>query len=85
MTETWGILMTALRSLKDRNKAASVMRLYFNDECPRIGSGWRSVEIKVGNKWVYFTYPPTGAKAKLKLSDAMEIITKAMILIERSS
>lgn len=77
--------MTPIKKLRENIEAASVMRLYFNDECPRIGSGWRSVEIKVGNKWVYFTYPPTGAKAKLKLSDAMEIITKAMILIERSS
>lgn len=30
------------------------MRVYFHDEGqPKIGSGWRLVEVKKGYKWVY--------------------------------
>lgn len=30
------------------------MEVYFADECPRIGSGRRVVEVQIGRKWVRF-------------------------------
>lgn len=30
------------------------MRVYFFDECARIGSGWRIVQVLEGHKWVRF-------------------------------
>lgn len=32
----------------------NVQRMYvhFNNECQRIGSGWRIVDVEVGRKWV---------------------------------
>jgi hypothetical protein len=58
------------------------MRLFFEDEAPRIGSGWRTVEVKVGRKWVRFTDTASNAKARLALKDAFPIILGS---IERSS
>lgn len=44
------------------------VRLYFEDECPRIGAGWRTVYVKTGRKWIYFRDPTTGARAKIAKS-----------------
>ena len=30
------------------------MRVYFENECPRIGSGWRIVQVLEGRKWTRF-------------------------------
>jgi hypothetical protein len=29
--------------------------IYFTDDAPRVGSGWRRVDVKVGRKWVHLT------------------------------
>ena len=29
--------------------------IYFQDEAPRIGSGWRKVTVKKGRKWVHLS------------------------------
>ena len=55
-------------------KSASSMRIYFEDEAPRIGSGWRTVDIKVGHKWVYFTDNVTDVRVRKALKDAIPII-----------
>lgn len=52
----------------------AVMHLYFEDECPRIGCGWRHVSVKVGRKWVYFTYPPNGGTRVKVRKDVAEKI-----------
>ena len=35
-----------------KNGHRGKVRLYLHDECPRIGSGWRWLNICVGSKWV---------------------------------
>lgn len=59
---------------KDIIDTKSPMRLYFEDEAPRIGSGWRTVEVKVGRKWVRFADTASDAKARLPLDKAFPII-----------
>lgn len=44
------------------------VNLHLGDELPRIGSGFRCLEVFVGRKWVHIKYPPTGVKAKIRLS-----------------
>jgi hypothetical protein len=31
---------------------AQRMKIYFEDEAPRIGCGWRIVSVQIGRKWV---------------------------------
>lgn len=50
------------------------MCLYFEDECPRIKSGWRVVNVKIGHKWVHFTDTANGNKGKLPLEIGMKIV-----------
>lgn len=69
-------------SEKETIEAASPMRLFFEDEAPRIGSGWRTVEVKVGRKWVFFTDTSNGNRVRLPVTEALPIITGS---IERSS
>lgn len=59
---------------KDLIHAASPMRIFFEDEAPRIGSGSRKVHIKVGNKWVRFTDVVTGVTVRKPLKEAIPII-----------
>lgn len=41
------------------------MRVYFKDEAPRIGSGWRRVEVvREGSKWVTVRYAPKPPRRK---------------------
>ena len=42
-------------------------RIYFEDEAPRIGSGWRVVMARTGRKWVRI-FGPTG-RARLSKAD----------------
>lgn len=53
---------------------ASPMRIFFEDEAPSIGSGWRKVKVKVGRKWVVFTDTASDSRARLPLKDAFPII-----------
>jgi hypothetical protein len=45
------------------------MRLYFEDEAPRIGCGWRTVEVTIGYKWVKVKDVANGNRAKFTLKD----------------
>ena len=63
-------------------QTASNKRVFFEDEAPRIGSGWRSVHIKVGHKWVFFTDTVTKARVRKPIKEATAIILGS---IERSS
>lgn len=29
------------------------LRIFLQDECPRIGCGWRTVTVAIGRKWVH--------------------------------
>lgn len=50
------------------------MRIYLEDECPRIGSGWRTVEIKMGRKWAHLIDTANGHRARLPKDEAERII-----------
>jgi hypothetical protein len=67
-----------LRSSKDDIEAASPMRLYFDDDCPRLGSGMRYCDIKIGLKWVHITDRANGTKARLSMRQALPIIDGSM-------
>jgi len=50
--------------------------IYFKDEAPRIGSGWRKVTVKKGRKWVHLF----GKDAKKKLlMRQWKVMERAMI------
>lgn len=51
-----------------------VMRIYFEDEAPRIGCGSRTVSVKIGRKWVYFTDTVNGNRQRLPKEQAESII-----------
>lgn len=71
-----------MRLTKDTIEKESRMRLFFEDECPRIGSGWRTIDIKVGRKWITFQDSANGTKAKMAMDEAFPIINGS---IRRSS
>jgi len=43
-------------------------RIYFEDEAPRIGMGWRTVAVKVGRKWLHLTCAASGRTQRLPVS-----------------
>lgn len=53
--------------------------IYFQDECPRIGAGWRVVNVREGDKWAYLS-TDTGRKARIKIDlwDKLEEGTERM-------
>ena len=53
------------------------IRIYLEDEAPRIGSGWRTVSVKIGRKWTYITDTATKRRARLKRVDADKILKHA--------
>lgn len=40
--------------------------VYFEDEAPSIGSGWRLIEAQIGYKWVYVKELNAKRRSKLK-------------------
>lgn len=46
--------------------AEHTVTIYFEDECPRIGAGWRTVTVKEGRKWAYLT-TASGRRQKITL------------------
>lgn len=60
-------------------KSAKV-RVYIEDELPRIGAGWRTVLVKVGRKYVYFLNPCTGSRQRLPKTKAEPIIRSVLPL-----
>lgn len=41
-------------------------RVYFEDECPSIGAGWRPVVARIGYKWVHIKTPGAERGTKIK-------------------
>ncbi len=56
--------MASPASPSPTTSAVSIKRIHFNDEAPRIGSGWRKVEVSIGRKWVKVRCVATGKLAK---------------------
>lgn len=54
-------------------------RIYFEGEAKKIGSGWRNVTIREGDKWAYLTNS-TGITQRIPLTtlDAIEEQMEAM-------
>lgn len=48
-------------------------RIYFEDECPRLGCGWRTVMVRRGRKWAYLA-DATGRRQRIKLA-LLELLT----------
>ena len=48
--------------------------IYFHDEAPRIGSGYRKVIAVVGRKWVHLYSKYVGAGKRLRLNDNVCLI-----------
>ncbi len=49
-----------------RKKKRSDLRLYLYDEVPRVGTGWRGVQvIKIGRVWAHLRETSTGLAFKL--------------------
>lgn len=42
-------------------------RIYLEDEAPRIGSGWRTVLIREGDKWAHLTDVANGNRQRIRL------------------
>jgi hypothetical protein len=59
-------------------KSETARRLYFDDDCPRLGSGMRYCDIKVGRKWVYITDRANGNRVKLRSAQAFVIIVNSI-------
>ena len=52
--------------------------VHLMDEAPRIGSGWRIVEIiSVGYKWATIRYAPLGVRAKIRRKVWDQIVESA--------
>ena len=63
---------------KEDLEVLNPMRIFFEDECPRIGSGWRTVDIKIGRKWITFQSTSSGVRAKLPIKDGFPIIMESI-------
>lgn len=51
-----------------RRRKRSDMRIYLQGECPKIGDGWRGVQLlKIGRRWVRFCETATGVAARLPI------------------
>lgn len=49
-----------------RRKKRAQARVYFQDEAPKIGCGWRFINIlSIGSKWVRFEEHATGRRARM--------------------
>jgi len=42
------------------------MRVYFEDEAPRIGAGWRTVHATLGPKWARLRCAASGRGVKIR-------------------
>ena len=51
-------------------------RVYFEDEAPRIGAGWRTVFITFGWKWARIRCKASGRGVRLKREIAEAILCK---------
>lgn len=52
--------------MRRKRRKPSDLRVYFGDEVPRIGCGWRGIDIvTLGHKWVRIRETSTGTPAKI--------------------
>lgn len=42
-----------------------VADIYFYDEVPRVGSGWRRCDVLIGRKWAYVIERATGKRNRM--------------------
>ena len=52
--------------------------IQFEDDCPKIGSGLRIVNIKVGRKWAYLTDVANGRRQKITLDTLEKLQPKGL-------
>lgn len=58
-----------------RRKPRSDLRVYLQDEAPRVGTGWRGVKVKtIGRKWAHLveTSSDTGFKVPVRVWESMK-------------
>ena len=55
--------------------------VHLNDQCPRIGSGFRMVWAKCGNKWAYLC-DVMGNRGKMRVADFNRVIINVIEGIE---
>lgn len=71
--------MTAYQSDYKRGYRG-LLHLYFHDEAPRIGCGWRKVEVTVGTNKVRVRCPYTKRTAKIRRPE-FDTLAKASRMI----
>jgi hypothetical protein len=59
------------------------MTLFFEDEAPRIGVGWRPVWTRFGRKWAYLA-GPGGYRARISKTTFDKIVEDSKTRAERS-
>lgn len=60
---------------KRKRRRKADVRVFFHDEVPQIGSGWRGVTIKqVGYKWAHLTETGTETNFRLPISKWNEMV-----------
>lgn len=69
------------KSSEHKRGFAGTLRLYFHDEAPNIGCGWRRVEVRVGTNKVRVRCPSTGRKARMA-RPVFDTLAKASRIIE---
>ena len=62
-------------SMEDTMSIAT-MRVYFEDEAPRIGAGWRTVHVVLGYKWARIKCAASGRGCRLPRSLFDKIMVK---------
>lgn len=74
--------MMALVTRKKRKAYQAGVRVYFFDEAPRIGSGWRIVIAKQGRKWVRVTEVSTGRAARIETAIWLRMLAPHLPIVK---
>jgi len=62
-------LLDSSSSIERGGKTMIEQRIYFMDEAPRIGCGYRDCTVKIGRRWVRITERATGKRARFSLKE----------------
>lgn len=57
---------------------AGTLRVYLEDDCPRIGCGWRLVTAKVGRKWTYLECVSTCTRGRMRKT-AWDVVARSAV------
>jgi hypothetical protein len=69
---------TPARRRRKRKLPPNTFRVYFQDEAPRLGAGWRLVELlTIGRKWATFREVATGTRARLRKAEWLTVTKHA--------